>query len=100
MRAAVERRRVQVPGPIVGPERVLELMLDVEQPHPDGSSKKRNWEVHQQEWPNADEPYHDGDKNRDRRVRRHSAEPGLPAPARRADRPQVMIDVQIRWTKA
>src|SRR6266516_7254548 len=48
MRAAVERRRVQVPGPILGPERALELMLDVEQPDPDGSSKKRNWEVHQQ----------------------------------------------------
>ena len=64
MRAAVERRRVQVPGPILGPERALELMLDVEQPDPDGSSKKRNWEVHQQEWPNADESYHDGDQSR------------------------------------
>jgi len=55
---------VQVPGPILGPERALELMLDVEQPDPDGSSKKRNWEVHQQEWPNADESYHDGDQSR------------------------------------
>src|SRR6516165_10363571 len=68
MRAAVERRRVQVPGPILGPERALELMLDVEQPDPDGSSKKRNWEVHQQEWPNADEPYHDGDQSQARRA--------------------------------
>ena len=48
MRAAEERRRVQVPGPILGPERVLELMLDVEQPDPDGSSKQCDWEVHQQ----------------------------------------------------
>src|SRR6266511_6388173 len=100
MRAAVERRRVQVPGPILGPERALELMLDVEQPDPDGSSKKRNWEVHQQEWPNADEPYHDGDQSRDRSVRRHGAEPGLAAPAHHADRQPVPQDEQISGTKA
>src|SRR5947208_14634281 len=99
MRAAVERRRVRVPGPILGPERALELMLDVEQPDPDGSSKKRNWEVHQQEWPNADEPYHDGNQNRDRSVRRHGAEPGLPAPAHHADRQRVLQDEQISGTK-
>ena len=100
MRAAVERRRVQVPGPILGPERALELMLDVEQSDPDGSSKKRNWKVHQQEWPNADEPYHDGDQSRDRSVRRHGAEPGLAAPAHHADRQPVPQDEQISGTKA
>src|SRR5262245_23305770 len=93
MRAAVERRRVQVPGPILDPERALELI-------PNGSSKKRNWEVHQQEWPNADEPYHEGDQSRDRSVRRHGAEPGLAAPAHHADRQPVPQDEQISGTKA
>src|SRR5262249_28119175 len=100
MRAAVERRRVQVPGPILGPERALELMLDVEQPDPNGSSKKHNWEVHQQKWANADEPYRDGDQSRDRTVCRHGAEPVLAAPAHHAGRQPVPQDEQISGTKA
>src|SRR5258708_10213693 len=100
MRAAVERRRVRVPGPILGPERALELMLDVEQRGCEGRSKKRNWEVDQQEWPNADEQYHDGDQSRDRSVRRHGAEPGLAAHAHHGDRQAVPQDEQISGTNA
>ena len=33
--AAVKRRLVQVPGSVMSPNRILELVLDIEQPDPD-----------------------------------------------------------------
>lgn len=53
MRAAVERRFVQAPGLVLGPESVLELVLNVE-PDPDRDREQRHRQMHEQERADAD----------------------------------------------
>jgi hypothetical protein len=40
MRAAVQRRLVKIPALVMGPERILELVLDVEQPDPQSNLRE------------------------------------------------------------
>ena len=47
---------MQVPNSPIAPECVLELVLHVEQPYSDRARQKHNWEVHEQERSDADEP--------------------------------------------
>src|SRR5258708_4064754 len=47
IRTAVKGCLMQVPGTPVGPEGILELVLDIKQPNPDRSSQKRNRKVHE-----------------------------------------------------
>jgi hypothetical protein len=42
MGAAVQRRLVKIPALVTGPQRVLELVLDVEQPDANRTCKKRD----------------------------------------------------------
>ena len=55
--------------------RVLELVLDVEQPHPDRATEDGDRQMHEQERPDADPPHHAGNDERDRAVGRHGAHP-------------------------
>ncbi len=54
IRAAVQRGLVQVPGPVVFPQRMLELVLHVEQPDAEGRGQDRDRQMHQQEGAEAD----------------------------------------------
>ena len=79
VRTALQRSLVKAPSLIMGPGGVLELVLDIEQPHTDRRRQDRNRQVHKQEWPKADQPDHRGDQDRDGGVRAHCTYPGLPA---------------------
>ena len=67
----MQRSFVKAPGLVMGPGGVLELVLDIEQPDADRRRQNRDWQVHQQERPEAYQPDHRGDKNRDGSVRAH-----------------------------
>jgi hypothetical protein len=47
---------LKCPLAVVCPECHLELVLHVEQPYSDRAREKHNWEVHEQERSDADEP--------------------------------------------
>src|SRR5580700_10306297 len=47
--AAVQSRFVQIPGSLMGPSCVLELVLDIKQPDPDRGGEQRYWKMHEQE---------------------------------------------------
>jgi len=70
---------VKAPGLITGPGRVLELVLDIEQPDADRRSQNHDRQVHQQEGSDADQPDQRGDQNRDGGIRTHRTQPGRPA---------------------
>src|SRR5258708_35354848 len=86
MGAAVKRRLLQVPCSVAAPYGVLELVLDIEQPDTNRGREHYDWQMHQQERTDADQPYHGGDDSRDASIGRHRAQPGLPAAAHEADR--------------
>ena len=71
MRATLQRSIVKILALIIGPEGVLELVLDVEQPDANRSCQDRDRQGHKQERTNADQIDHRGDQNRDCNVRRH-----------------------------
>ena len=50
MRAAVQGRLMKIPALVTGPEGILELVLDIEQPDANGAREKRDRQLHQQEW--------------------------------------------------
>ena len=62
---------VKTPGFAMGPGGVLELVLDIKEPDADRRRQNRDRQVHQQEWPKADQANHHGDQNRDGSVRAH-----------------------------
>ncbi len=50
MGAAVQGRLVKTPALVTGPEGVLELVLDVEQPDANRTCEKRDRQLHKQKW--------------------------------------------------
>src|SRR4051812_34767545 len=58
MRAAVQPGVVTIPTLVTSPKGVLELMLDIEQPDANRSGKKRDRQLHQQEWTGTEQPDH------------------------------------------
>jgi len=86
---------VKTPGLVTGPGSVLELVLNIEQPDADRRRQNGDRQVHQQEWPDADQADHAGDQYRNGGVRAHRAEPGLPAAAHHPDRQPMAQDEQI-----
>src|SRR5689334_2021889 len=56
MRTSMQGRLLKCPLAVVCPECHLELVLHVEQPYSDRAREKHNWEVHEQERSDADEP--------------------------------------------
>src|ERR1700730_1504556 len=99
-RAATKRRHVQVPVPLMRPNGILELVLDIEQPDPDRGRKQHDWHMHEQKRPGADQPYHCGDESRDGGVGSHCTQPELPIAAHETDWQAVPHNEQIRWTEA
>ena len=49
VRTAMQRGFVKTPGLIEGPRRVLELVLDIEQPYACRATEYRNRQMHEQE---------------------------------------------------
>jgi hypothetical protein len=74
MGAAVKRRLPQVPRSVAGPNGVLELVLDIEQPNADRGREQHDRQMHEQEGTDADQPYHRRDDCRDRGIGRHGAD--------------------------
>ena len=68
---AMHRSFVKAPGLVTGPRRVLELVLDIEQPDPNRRRQNHDRQVHKQERPKADEPDHRGDEYGNGGVRAH-----------------------------
>jgi len=100
VRAAVQRSVVKIPGLVVGPVRVLELVLDVEQPDTNRRRQNNDRQMHKQERPIADQLDHRDDENREGDVRAHRAQPGFPAATHHPDRQSVLQDEQIWGTGA
>src|ERR1700730_1130242 len=65
MGTAVKRSLLQVPRSISAPYRTLELVLDIEQPDSDRGREHHDWQMHEQERTDADQPYHGGNDSRD-----------------------------------
>ena len=100
IRTAMQRGFVKTPGLITGPGRVLELVLDIEQPHADRRRQNHDRQMHQQEGPDADQPDHRGDENRDGSIRTHRTQPGRPAVTHLPYRQPMPQDEQIHRTYA
>jgi hypothetical protein len=95
MRTAVQRRLVKSPVLLMGPEGAFKLVLDVEHPTPDRARHNQDRYVDAQEGPNTDESHHRRRQKRDRRVRRHGAEPGMPVSMQLAKRQPLPHDEKI-----
>ena len=95
MRAAVQRRLVQVPGGGLDPKRILELMLNVEEPNADRGRKQHDGHVHEQEGGDTGDEHRPHDSKRDGHVGCHGAQPRLPAFAGDADRQSVLQNEKI-----
>ncbi len=54
---------VKIPALVMGPERILELVLDIEQPDADRGGDKRDRQLNKQDWTKADQPDHGRDQN-------------------------------------
>ena len=50
MGAAVQCRLVKIPSLVMGPDGVLELVLDVEQPDANRTCENRDGQLYKQEW--------------------------------------------------
>jgi hypothetical protein len=86
VRTAMQRGFVKTPGLIEEPGRVLELVLDIEQPDADRCSQNHDRQMHQQ--------------NRDGGVGTHRTQPGRPAVSHHPDRQPMPQDEQIGRTYA
>src|SRR5438309_1170179 len=96
IRASVQRCVLLDPCSIAFPERVLELVLDIEQPDPDGGGKQHDRKMHDEEGLDADEPDEHRDDECDRGVGCHGAEPWLPSGAEQANRKPLLQDKEER----
>ena len=90
VRTPVKCSFVKAPIAVVRPKRVLELMLDLEEPHRDRAANHHDRTLHEKEGPKADQPDHQPRQPRDRRVGPHRAEPGLDSSAHSAKRKAVV----------
>ena len=79
---------------------MLELVLNIEQPDPGRSREQHDWQVHEQERPDADQPNHRGDHSRDGGIGRAGAKPGLPATAHQADWQPMLDEEQVGRAQA
>src|SRR6516165_8769042 len=79
---------------------MLELMLHVEQPHPNYAGDNGNRQMYEQERPYADPPHHARHDKRDRAVGCHGADPGKQAFPRQAKWQAMAQDEQIDGTDA
>ena len=95
VRTPMKRRFVKAPIAIVGPKRILELMLDIEEPHGDRGADDNHWTLHKEKRPDPHHPDHHSDNSGDRRVGSHCAEPGLTTRAHEANRKAVVQHKQI-----
>ena len=73
VRTAVNGRFKYVPGFVPRPKRVLELVLNIEQPDTERSTDERDRQMHEQEWTYAHGPDHDGYHQHNGKVRHHGA---------------------------
>jgi hypothetical protein len=78
----VKRGLVKAPIRIARPKRLLELILDIEEPYRERGADHHDRALHEQKGPKADKPDHQPRQPRNRRVRSHRAEPGLASRAR------------------
>src|SRR2546430_294294 len=95
MRAAVQGGLMQVPALVVLPRRVLELMLNVEQPYAGRGGEQYDGKMHEQERLDADDPCECSDDEGNREIGRHCTGPRQPAIAHEADRDPVLQEKQV-----
>ena len=88
------------PLAVMCPKRPLELVLNVEQPHPDRARQQGDRQMHEQKRSDANQPYQRGDDKRDGAIRRHSAEPGFPTAAHKSERHPLAQHEQIGGSDA
>jgi hypothetical protein len=86
MRTAVKGSLMYVPSLIASPKRVLELVLNIEQPDPERSADHRDRQMHEQEWTYAHGPDRDSRYQQNGEIRHHRAQPRLPTTAHESDR--------------
>ena len=78
VRAAVQGGLVQCPVPVFGPNRLFELVLDVEQPHADRGCQQDDWDLYEQKRADADQPDEGGGQDREGCIGCHGTKPGTP----------------------
>ena len=91
MRAAMQCGVLGIPFAVARPDRVLELVLHVEQPDADRCGHQQRGQVHQQESLDADQPDQPAGHQRDGEVGRHCADPRAPAVAAHQPDRQAML---------
>ena len=91
---------MEAPVPMTRPKRILELMLDIEEPNGDRGADRHHRAMHKKERPDAYEPDHESDNPRYRRVRSHRAEPGLQPGAHETHRNAIVQHEQISRDRA
>src|SRR6185437_1586986 len=85
MRTAVNGSVTKAPRLSSSPKRILELVLHVEQPHPQRGADEHDRQVHEQERDQAHRVYHADRCEKNREVCRHRAQPRLPTCAHQPD---------------
>src|SRR5258708_39091782 len=95
VRATIQGGLMSGPLAVMRPKRPLELVLNVEEPHPDRARQQGDWQMHEQKRSDADEPYQRSDDKRDGAIRRHGAQPGFPTAAHKSDRQPLAQHEQI-----
>jgi hypothetical protein len=84
-----------VPLVLAAPARVFELVLDVEEPHAGHRREKHRGKEHEGKHLPAAEPGEAGQDGRNRRVRRHGAEPVLPSRSHQSDGKPVLKEKAV-----
>jgi len=95
MRTAVKGSLMYVPSLSASPKRVLELVLNIEQPDPERSADQRDRQMHEQEWTYTHDPDRNSCYQQNGEVRRHRAQPGLPTAAHQSDRQAVLQEKEV-----
>src|SRR3982750_4085008 len=96
IRASVQRGVLLDPSSIAFPERVLELVLDIEQPDPDRGGKQHDRKMHDEEGLDAEKTEEPPRDECNRGVGRHGTEPRLPSGAEQANRKPLLQDKEER----
>ena len=71
--ASLERRFVKAPVAVVSPKRILELMLDIEEPYGDRGAYDHHRRLHEKKWPDPHQPDQHRRDAGDRRIGSHCA---------------------------
>ena len=95
MRTTIERGIVRFPSMILSPDRIFELMLDVEQPNADRRGKKGDRKLHEQERSGTKKVDHDAGHQGYCGIRSQGADPkspiGMAKPERQAVAEQEVV---------